>query len=694
MDLGETVNRSRNGLENCKISYFQHFIFITIIISLFYLYKINYYLYHMAAEMFSCIIAGGIFMISLNTYYFTKNNYFMFIGIGYIFILVFDIFHAISFDSFIVQRHFVYDLETRLWVAARGLELFTFLISFVFLYKPKNKFNFYYVFIIFYIISGFLFLDILHFNILIPTMRIEGIGMTQNKIHFENFTAAGFVLCFLILYFARKKIDKNLFIFLEISLICKAISEIFFTMYFNVTDIYNMIGHIFKVISYYFLYFGIIVNGLQRPYDMIKHDLDNVGNILKEKEKQRCYMEEVLHYNEKCYDWLIDNSSNGIVIVRKHEIVYANKTAVHILGAKDIMDVSGRDAKEFLLDNSIDSNKFSEIVNSSIFNELNILKINKETIDVEYTINYITYRGTPAYLILLRDLKLKKEVNNLKNNLIENEIELNKSNEFNKVLTEFFSNISHDLKTPINVILSAVQLLMFKQKTTSNEDFMKQLNRLLIIIKQNGFRLIRLVSNLIDTSKYEAGFLKLELKNHNIVSIVEDITMSVCDYIKSRDVNIIFDTDYEERIIAVDADKIERIMLNLLSNAVKFTGKGGEIFVNIENDVNYVKISVKDTGIGIPEEKIKVIFDRFAQVENSLIKNKEGSGIGLSLVKFLTEMQGGNINVISKVGEGSEFIVELPVKLTENNEMESIDYEKDNKIEKVLIEFSDIYSFD
>jgi signal transduction histidine kinase len=526
-------------------------------------------------------------------------------------------------------------------------------------------------------------------------MRIEETGITQNKIYFEYIVSAGFIVCCYLLYLVKNKIDKNLFVFLEISFLCKVVSELLFTRYMGVTDFYNMIGHIFKVISYYYLYLGIIVNGLQRPYDMIKHDLDNVGSVLKENDKLRCYMEEVLYQNEKCYDWIINNSSNGIIIVRNHMIVYANKTALYLLGARDINDVSNKNVKEFMLDDTIGSNNFAEIVNSPIFNEIRLLKINKETIDVEYTINSIMYRGTPAYLILLRDINLKKEVNNLKNNLIENEIELNKSNEFNKVLTEFFSNISHDLKTPINVILSAVQLLMSKKNTENKIEFEEQLNRLLIIIKQNSFRLIRLVSNLIDTSKYESGFLKLELKNHNIVSIVEDITMSVSDYIKSKGVNIIFDTDDEERIIAVDADKIERIMLNLLSNAVKFTDKGGEILVNIENDVDYVRISVKDSGIGIPEEKIKLIFDRFAQVDNSLIRNKEGSGIGLSLVKLLIEMHGGYIKVNSTVGEGSEFIVELPVTLTQSNEMESLDYYNcDNKIEKILIEFSDIYSID
>lgn len=188
--------------------------------------------------------------------------------------------------------------------------------------------------------------------------------------------------------------------------------------------------------------------------------------------------------------------------------------------------------------------------------------------------------------------------------------------------------------------------------------------------------------------------LKLNLHNHNIVSIVEDITLSVGEYVKSRGVNLIFDTDVEEKYMAVDDDKIERIMLNLLSNAVKFTNKDDEILVTVEDNDDFVIISVKDTGVGIPEDKLKMIFDRFAQVDKTLTRNREGSGIGLSLVKTLTEMHGGNIKVNSKLEEGSEFIIELPVTLVEENEEVSITQYNDSKVDKVLIEFSDIYSYD
>jgi signal transduction histidine kinase len=693
-DEENTIKKNKDLYKN-NINIFQHFVFVTMILSLFFLFNHNFYLFHSAAELFSCIIAGGVFMVSLATYKITRNKYFMFLGTGYFFILTLDLFHTINFGDILVSSYFVYDVDTRFWVAARGLELLTILISFLFLFKRNIKCNCYFVFLCYYVISFFLVLDIVHLNVLIPVMRLEETGITEFKINFEYAVATGFVICSCILFLLKDKLDKNLFIFLEISLTFKIFSELFFTMYYNVTDFYNMMGHIFKVVSYYFLYMGVIANGLQRPFDMINNNLDNADCKVIEKEKQRRYMEEVIYQNEQCYDWLIDNSSNGIIIVRNKKILYSNTTAMKLFGAKSMEEITDQDITELVMDNLICDEKYKELVNTNRFNELKLLNLNKETLDVEFSLNRITYRGTPAYLIILKDMKLKHEINNLKVNLKENEIELTKSNEFNKELTEFFSNISHELKTPINIILSAVQLINVKKEYNNLEEFMVHLNRLLGIIKQNCFRLTRLISNLIDISKFESGFSKLELKNRNIVNIVEDITLSVGDYVKSKGTNIIFDTDVEERIIAVDSDKIERILLNLLSNAVKFTDMDDEILVNFTDGEDFVKISVKDTGIGMPEEKLKVIFDRFAQVENTLIRNREGSGIGLSLVKTLIDMHEGRIDVKSKIGEGSEFIIELPVRLFENDkEIDSLNIKTDNKIDKILLEFSDIYSID
>ncbi|WP_312666901.1 sensor histidine kinase [Tissierella praeacuta] len=261
--------------------------------------------------------------------------------------------------------------------------------------------------------------------------------------------------------------------------------------------------------------------------------------------------------------------------------------------------------------------------------------------------------------------------------------------EYNQLKSNFLATISHEFKTPLNIILGSIQLL---ENTDMNdlEEFKRLFNKYIGIQKQNSYRLLRLISNFIDITKIESSNVKIKLRNNDIVKVIEDITMSIVEYTKMKDISIIFDTDVEEKIIAFDVDMMERIMLNLLSNAIKFTEKGGEIQVNIYVEEEKVIISVKDNGIGIPQDKLEMIFDRFAQVENPLRRGVEGSGIGLSLVKSLVELHEGSISVHSELGKGSEFIMELPDRVIDDNSMERY-REEGCYSEKIHVEFSDIY---
>lgn len=689
-DIGSTDLKTLFVKDSTDI--FQHFLFIMILIGLVMLRNVNYYVFHSLAETFSCFIAMGILIVSIHTNRISKNSFFMFLGIGYVFILIMDLFHTYSYGDLMMLSNDVYDMDTKFWIVSRGIELVTLLISFVFLFKKDVRTNNYVIFIVYFVFAGFIIYDIVYLQLFIPVMRTPEDGITNAKIYAEYIIAFGFFICCLIVFLARKNMDRSLFVMIEAALVCKVISELFFTLYGDVTDIYNMLGHIFKVGSYYFTYMGIIVNGLERPFEMININLNMADAAVIEKEKQKKCMEDIIMHNYQCYEWIIENSGNGIVILRDNKIIYANITAAKILGASSLTDILGIDQKEFLKNNYEDDIiKVYDFNNEFGFKEIEITNLKNECVDIEFSSENISYRGKPARLVILKDLGLKNEIELLKNDLIENEEQLLKSNEHNKIITEFFSNISHELKTPINVILSAVQLLMIKCVDDSS-DYNEKSAKLLNVIKQNGYRLIRLVNNLLDMSKFDSGFLKLNLCNENIVSIVEDITLSVADYIKSKGVSIIFDTDVEELLMAVDCDKIERIILNLLSNAVKFTNNGDDIFVFVIDEEETVKISVKDTGVGIPEDKLKVIFDRFGQVEKTLIRNKEGTGIGLSLVKNLVEIHGGSISVNSKVGEGSEFIVELPVTLIDEKEEDMCSpYYSSGKVDNILVEFSDIY---
>ncbi len=279
-------------------------------------------------------------------------------------------------------------------------------------------------------------------------------------------------------------------------------------------------------------------------------------------------------------------------------------------------------------------------------------------------------------------------------NIEEMTVMLNEVLSQERLKTEFYSNLSHDLKTPLNVLISTQQLLKLVLNGKEADDINRNVTRYLHVMKQNCFRLLRLVNNMIDVTRIESGFLSIKLGNHNIVSIVEDVCLSVADYIKARNVELIFDTSIEELTISCDPDKIERIILNILSNAVKFTDEGGLIYVNMYCDNENVTISIKDTGIGIPEDKLETIFERFKQLDKTLPRNYGGSGIGLSLVKSLVEMHRGKIYAKSSEGKGAEFLIILPICTIEMKHYmphKENGFAQQSRVERITIEFSDIY---
>ncbi|MGV8980502.1 ATP-binding protein [Clostridium sp.] len=277
---------------------------------------------------------------------------------------------------------------------------------------------------------------------------------------------------------------------------------------------------------------------------------------------------------------------------------------------------------------------------------------------------------------------------------ISNKKLLDEANLSETLKTEFFSNLSHELRTPLNVILSALQLLDVVSFNSNYNDKEIKFKKYSNIMKQNCYRQLRLVNNMIDITKLDAGFFELTLRNCNIVDIVESVTMSVAEYIKSKSIELIFDTDIEECILSCDSEKIERVILNLLANSIKFTKPGGNILVNMYNSGENIIISIKDTGIGIPNDKLNIIFDRFRQVDRSLTRKQEGSGIGLSIVRSLVELHGGKISVTSEYGKGTEFIIIFPLTvMPEASDIcRVVEAESQERIERIHIEFSDIYS--
>jgi len=332
----------------------------------------------------------------------------------------------------------------------------------------------------------------------------------------------------------------------------------------------------------------------------------------------------------------------------------------------------------------VDETKFVESVSKiKIITEKNVTAAAEVLFIIANALSKIGYE----------ELKLKRISKSLETEVLKKDLLLEESDKYNKLKTQLFSTISHELKTPINIIYSSVQLLEKFHKDSSVIGTAKAFLKYSKIMKQNCHRLIRLINNLIDMNKIEVGFFNLHLKNNNIIKVIEDITLSIVEYASLKDITVIFDTEIEEKITAFDAEKFERIMLNILSNSIKFTKPGGKIDVTIYDKNEHILISVKDTGIGIPQDMLEKIFNTFTQVDASFRRHAEGSGIGLSLVKSLVKMHEGEITVRSQLGIGSEFIIKLPIKLMESesnvhkNKASDLNYNAEN----TKIEFSDIY---
>lgn len=272
------------------------------------------------------------------------------------------------------------------------------------------------------------------------------------------------------------------------------------------------------------------------------------------------------------------------------------------------------------------------------------------------------------------------------------EVEKEKEVELEKLLTikdEFLSVISHEFKTPLTVINSAIQTIevIYKNETT------ERVKALIKKIKQNSFRQLRLVNNLLDITRSNAGRININKKNHDIVFHTKAIVESVYLYSQQKGIKLIFISTFERKVIGIDEEKYERILLNLISNAIKFTPIGNRIMVMLSSRKGFVNIKVKDEGIGIPKDKLDLIFERFGQVDTSLTRQAEGTGIGLSLVKMLVEALGGTISVKTREGKGSTFSVLLPsTKVQEEISDNNLKERTDNmRIHTTAMEFSDIY---
>lgn len=266
---------------------------------------------------------------------------------------------------------------------------------------------------------------------------------------------------------------------------------------------------------------------------------------------------------------------------------------------------------------------------------------------------YLRYRG-------IRKINRKHALEQIKLRAEQDRKEAERIHELDMLKIKFLTNLSHEFRTPISLILGPAEKLLAAQK---NEQSFGQLN----MIKRNAKRLLNLVNQLLDFRKMEEQELKLHTSDGELISFIQEACDSFKDVSERKKIGFVFKTHIEQLYTRFDHDKIERILFNILSNAFKFTLEGGKVSLELSGtnkmedpQTTWVTLTVSDTGIGIPAEKKEKIFDRFFQHPTTASILNQGSGIGLSITKEFIKMHGGDIEVDSEPEKGTTFRIHLP----------------------------------
>jgi signal transduction histidine kinase len=253
----------------------------------------------------------------------------------------------------------------------------------------------------------------------------------------------------------------------------------------------------------------------------------------------------------------------------------------------------------------------------------------------------------------------------------------------NRLITGFFDDVSHELKTPLSNVLAQLELMGLCL------DDRQKMTELIAAATQNSHKLLRLMGNVLDIMRIDDGRLQVILFDADAVDLVQRICNISAAYAASKSIRLTFESSVIEKMMPMDVEKTERILLNLLCNAIKYTDTNGMISVQlIERTDEGIEISVEDNGVGIPEDRLSSLFDRFARVDSLLYKQAEGCGLGLPLVNSLVRMLGGTVGVNSCEGKGSCFTVVLP--MLKSNIGNGIGVYDTNLSKKAEIELSDL----
>ncbi|HAT4252034.1 TPA: HAMP domain-containing histidine kinase [Clostridium perfringens] len=670
--------------ENPKLQYYiLRLIYVLIILSaVVFMGEKRYITFYKFLDLSSAIMLGTALLIGISNKIGDKKNLVYFINIGVFWFVIPEII------SLVAQLKF-YVLDKMVTYKLIGILFQYFIILIIILGKKKN--------LGFKKLNSILLVLSISFNA-IYLIIINNTNLMRsfiNGIYINNFmfilVVLLFVLLLIIIVVDEANTSDKFFYYLILYILLLSVGNIIFLNNLNNINNTKKLGVFFSQIlefsAYYVLVEGIIRFSLNKSFNNInrvmllkREEYKRNKRYLQKKIYELKELEFLLDREELLFNKMISIIGDYTFIFKDEKLFYLNNEALEFLGISNKESILFENMEilyEKILEKqvylkekgSVDS--YQEI----IFKNLNGGYSNGEVYTLPFEDNY--------KIIVINDITKK-------NNALRLNKYLKDKLEEEHIKGEFFTNICHELRTPINVISSALQL---NNLNIENKNI-KSIERNNLVIKQNCLRLIRTINNFIDANKISEGQIETNIMVLNIVEVVENILDASSEYINKKKINFIFDPDFEEIFIAIDSEFLERIILNLLSNSVKYGRRNGNIYVKIYFEGKDLVIMIENDGVSISYDEQKYIFDKFTKSNKALNRTQEGSGLGLYISKSLMKMQGGDLKVEIYEGYGNKFKlyfydVDL-FKETERTE-HIVNNNYYNLKEKAEIEFSDIY---